>query len=81
MPVGRPRSGGIQKGIRFPDDLRADVENYMAWLVENGFMSYPNFSETVLFLLRRAQKLGQLKTPPDWYTQLAESEKAKKGKG
>ena len=52
------------KASRLPAELAAKVDKLAAWLYENGFQSYENYSAALVFALRRADKAGLL-DPPD----------------
>lgn len=51
------------KGARLPAELGEKIEKLAAWLHSNGYQSFPNFSGALVFVLRKADKLGLLDPP------------------
>ena len=52
-----------QKGVGIPADLLEKFDRLSRWLVENGFQPSENFSATMIYVLRRADRAGLLDPP------------------
>jgi hypothetical protein len=69
MEKEKKRSGRAGRPVGFDcePDMFDKLKSLSRWLVEHGFVTKENISETLRFLMRRADKEGLLSTPPAWY--------------
>lgn len=63
------------RNIRYPADLVEKLDKLSEFLFEEGIHAQQSFAATVVVVLRQADKLGLMDSPPTWLSRPPESKR------